>query len=221
MFYYNIMRYSYYSRSALRQAQTMQIIIPLIIATVYGLIFGFVVRHMYENKGYDGGFWVGFFLGIIGVIIAATKPDISGKYYNYSATDDYIKRLREGEDNKYKPTNNTMPTHIVTSSNGEWRCPRCNRINASYVGTCGCGFSKKEFEAKQRAAENQMASTTATASSQAAGATTEPSKAPTTEDMNRSHAEAIQAIKDYKELLDMGAITQEEYDAKKKQLLDL
>jgi len=35
------------------------------------------------------------------------------------------------------------------------------------------------------------------------------------------HLEAIEIIRKYKELLDMGAITQEEFEAKKKQVLDL
>lgn len=25
---------------------------------------------------------------------------------------------------------------------GSWRCPECGRVNASYVGTCGCGQTK-------------------------------------------------------------------------------
>ena len=28
------------------------------------------------------------------------------------------------------------------SSNGDWYCTNCGRLNANYVGTCGCGASK-------------------------------------------------------------------------------
>lgn len=30
------------------------------------------------------------------------------------------------------------------STNGDWYCTNCGRINANYVGTCGCGTSKGE-----------------------------------------------------------------------------
>lgn len=26
--------------------------------------------------------------------------------------------------------------------NGGWKCPECGKMNASYVGTCGCGYNK-------------------------------------------------------------------------------
>lgn len=25
---------------------------------------------------------------------------------------------------------------------GSWKCPQCGRVNASYIGTCGCGQTK-------------------------------------------------------------------------------
>ena len=30
------------------------------------------------------------------------------------------------------------------STNGDWYCTNCGRLNANYVGTCGCGTSKGE-----------------------------------------------------------------------------
>lgn len=27
--------------------------------------------------------------------------------------------------------------------NNGWKCPRCGRINEEYIGTCGCGYSKR------------------------------------------------------------------------------
>ena len=30
----------------------------------------------------------------------------------------------------------------IGTIDGEWKCPKCGRINANYVGTCGCGEHK-------------------------------------------------------------------------------
>lgn len=37
-----------------------------------------------------------------------------------------------------KPT----PRRSVVMPDGTWKCPRCKKINASYVGTCSCGVTK-------------------------------------------------------------------------------
>lgn len=37
----------------------------------------------------------------------------------------------------------TAPARSVVRSDGTWKCPRCKKINASYVGTCSCGKSKE------------------------------------------------------------------------------
>ena len=85
---------------------------------------------------------------------------------------------------------------------GGWKCNRCGRINASYVTSCNCGMyieqnknwlKKQEEERKARAEEHKAKE-------------------------SKSQADEI---KKFKELLDSGAITQEEYDAKKKQILGL
>ena len=51
-------------------------------AVIGGLIWGSVCIGIIRSKGYEAApftswFWVGFFLGIIGVIIAAVKPEAS------------------------------------------------------------------------------------------------------------------------------------------------
>lgn len=85
---------------------------------------------------------------------------------------------------------------------GGWKCNRCGRINASYVTSCNCGMyieqnknwlKKQEEERKARAEEHKA---------------------------KESKSQADEIAK-FKELLDSGAITQEEYDAKKKQILGL
>ena len=94
------------------------------------------------------------------------------------------------------------PDTIETLGNGDWRCPNCSRINAKYVGTCACGLSKQAYETKK---------ITAASTAQ---------KDNTIVNKTSKQEEVIQTIKNYKELLDMGAITQEEYDTKKKELLE-
>ena len=76
---------------------------------------------------------------------------------------------------------------------GGWKCV-CGRVNGYYVSSCACGRSKSEGNVN-----NQIR--------------IEPQKIEEKSD--------IAKIKEYKELLDCGIITQEEFDAKKKQLLGL
>lgn len=100
-----------------------------------------------------------------------------------------------------KPTNYYSPresiivpahntnTRAMVLSDGSWQC-RCGRHNARYVSSCVCGMNKSQI-----AAEN------------------------TAEEVNDDEAKNISALKEYKELLDNGVITQEEFEEKKKQIL--
>lgn len=74
---------------------------------------------------------------------------------------------------------------------GGWRCSKCSTVNASYVTTCPCGLAK---------ADNDK---------------------PLIDSKNTTSASPADEIAKYKKLLDNGAITEEEYAAKKKQLLGL
>ena len=76
---------------------------------------------------------------------------------------------------------------------GGWKCV-CGRVNYHYVSSCACGKNRREGEVKKQIRE-------------------EPQKIEEKSDTAK--------IKEYKELLDSGIITQEEFDAKKKQLLGL
>lgn len=78
---------------------------------------------------------------------------------------------------------------------GGWRCG-CGRVNASYVSSCSCGRSKIE----------------------------EPIQEPAPVRLSEPVEDELQnaaAIREYKKLMDDGIITAEEFEAKKKQLLDL
>lgn len=81
-----------------------------------------------------------------------------------------------------------------TLSEGGWKCT-CGKVHATYVSSCACGANKRQVLTTQ---DTQQA-------------------AP----MNADEQSNISAIKKYKELMDSGAITPEEFEAKKKQLLGL
>ena len=79
-----------------------------------------------------------------------------------------------------------------------WKCDKCGMINPNYTGTCSCGNSKN------RRGNDNVAETTK-----------KENKDELKEELNN-----IELIKKYKELLDSGAITQEEFDKKKNEILN-
>ena len=98
-----------------------------------------------------------------------------------------------------------------------WRCT-CGRKNANYTGTCACGRTKdgrnpaaearlrkmEQEEALKRQAEEQNRKE----ETELKNAQPEPNK-----------FENLKLLKEYKNLLDSGVITQEEFDKKKAELL--
>lgn len=81
--------------------------------------------------------------------------------------------------------------------NGGWACV-CGRTNPHYTGTCACGRTKIESQnEKNKAAEEKKRL-----------------------QLLDSKVSNLDELKKLKELLDMKAITQEEFDEKKKQLLN-
>ena len=77
---------------------------------------------------------------------------------------------------------------------GGWRCHFCNRANPSYTGTCACGRTKTETLNIESAIKEQIKK-------------------------QEREEDSLDKLKKLKELLDCGALTQEEFDEKKKELL--
>ncbi|MCI9078212.1 MAG: SHOCT domain-containing protein [Lachnospiraceae bacterium] len=75
-------------------------------------------------------------------------------------------------------------------NNDGWECPFCHSLNGSIVSTCGCGKSR-EYGMEYIKQQN----------------TSIPEQ------------NTILLLKEYKELMDNGVITQEEFDIKKRKLL--
>lgn len=80
--------------------------------------------------------------------------------------------------------------------NGGWQCA-CGRVHAAYVSSCACGRSKIPMPVAE------------------AEVSAEPDA-----DIRDSEERIITLLKEYKALLDCGAITQDEFEKKKNQLLN-
>ena len=162
------------------------------IYAIYGTICGIYTKKVGDNKGYEGTFGQGFWLGVFGVVKVNNLPPY-----------DYGKSIVHNENSSASATNpqRTTPTSTVyqaaqntapqNSMPDGWQCS-CGRTNARFISTCSCGMSKASVIA---------------------------AAAPKAQPID--DAKAIEALKEYKDLLDSGIITQEEFDAKKKNLLGL
>ena len=178
----------------------------LIGILIWTVVWGFITKHISESKGYDGGFWWGFWLGLIGLIVVACKPDNHHSYnqsYNYdSSYSSSLSSYAREEENK----------RIM--ANGGWKCNNCNNVNPDYITTCSCGTSKSNnvsipFERNSTPIERPKTKSELT-----------PESKSTTETEPKLTLAADEILK-LKQLLDAGALTQDEFDAKKKQLLGL
>lgn len=100
-----------------------------------------------------------------------------------------------GSESKLLRTAKSSETE-VKYKNG-WKCDKCGCVNPEYTGTCSCGNSKFRR------------------SNDVEKATNKEGKDELKEELNN-----VELIKKYKELLDSGAITQEEFDKKKSEILN-
>ena len=91
-----------------------------------------------------------------------------------------------------------------SSSKDTWRCAKCGTYNVGF--SCRCGMLRGDsalLEKKQTEAKLEQV------------------KKETEQKSDKTEIENIQKLKLYKELLDSGVITQEEFDKKKAELLKL
>ena len=169
------------------------------IGVIVSCVFGTITKNINESKGYCGGFAWGFWLGVIGIIVVSCKQP-----NNYTYQRESIIR------NPAPPVSvNEVPPP------GGWKCI-CGRGNAAYVSSCACGRSKSEV---LQGAKKEISSITDNISAKKERSSTADSISAKKE--NSSITDNISTIREYKKLLDDGIISQEEFEAKKKQLLDL
>lgn len=171
-----------------------------IAVTINCVIWGVVTYVINTNKGYEGGFWWGFFLEIIGLIVVLCKPD---NHSRVDLTSSPLLLMSEGG----VIVSSSEDQSILAS--GGWRCRKCGRVNASFIGTCGCGTTKGDNGQSPKIsniANGNSAPTTNNANNNAA-------KSEMTE------SEVADALLKFKSLLDMGVLTEEEFNKKKDILL--
>ncbi|MCM1046464.1 MAG: zinc-ribbon domain-containing protein [Candidatus Gastranaerophilales bacterium] len=132
------------------------ILVYLIVYGVWGSVWGFAVNKVVENKGYDENwFWWGFFFGLIAMLVALSKPEQSRTANNepYFGGGESI----VGPNYHFKGFGVQQKITDVPSG---WRCSHCGKVNAGYVGTCGCGWDKsgtapgKASEPQKESVEN-------------------------------------------------------------------
>ncbi len=172
------------------------VIIIIIGVIINGILCGLVTQTIIEEKGYyENWFWYGLVFGEFAILAAKVKEEKHATSLEYTVPS-YL-------------TSDTSELSSVSASasnpSGKWICSKCGRTNQGYTGSCGCGMTKTENEAILKAESAKEA------------------KAASVEEALKEDKEIITAhrIKAYKELLDTGAITQEEFDKKKAELLDI
>lgn len=187
-----------------------------ISSLIWGLIWGFAVKTVIRNKGYDEDwFWWGFFFSFIALLVAIAKPANPNIYNNYNNgpanNPNYMPNNRTNYTPNYNQNTqgqtNDDKNNILNS--GGWLC-KCGRANHSYVGTCVCGCTKNEAFGYQ-----QQKNTNTDNSSQSSNTARQEAVNKNTELDN------IRLLKEFKDLLDANVISEEEFEAKKKELLNL
>ena len=166
---------------------------------VSGLIFGFICVGIASSRGMSGGFLWGFFLGVIGVIIVAVRPNEQNQNGVVSEIEEEIE----------------IPKTIY-----RFRCKSCGKKLTGWYQTCPQCRSSGSIERLQK--EEVVIDEVAAAAIKAKQLE---KKAAAMKDQAEQKASTTiseaDEIKKFKDLLDSGIITQEEFDAKKKQLLGL
>ena len=177
-------------------------IVYLIGVLVWAFAWGFATQKVNENKGYDGGFWWGFWLGFIGLIIILTKPENTSSYY--------VSRNPEFDDRLSSLANETRSSSLANdyAYKSSWKCWSCQRTNADYVTTCLCGVKKGEKPPSATAVSVPKPAPTA-------------QPKPTIQTTSNPVLTEEQQIEKYKKMWENGLITEEDFTAKKKQILGI
>lgn len=166
--------------------------IYLVISLAYAFGFGIATMKISQSKGYDGGFLWGFLLGFIGLIVVLCKPNCK---------------------------NDPVPSTSTRSPQGpySWKCAKCGLYNTGY--RCQCGLYKGESTQLEKEKSEQKQARIREEIRQANAVKEETVESG--KDIADSELENLKKIRLCKELLDCGAITQEEFDRKKAEYLNL
>lgn len=98
-------------------------------------------------------------------------------------------------------------------NHGGWKCHKCGAVNKAYIGTCNCGLVREESERLKEKHYQDMKDLIRERQER-------DQKQQQQQPNNKLNPmAAADAIEKYKQLLDMGAITQQEFESKKKEIL--
>jgi len=128
----------YYITTEQKNAFVVGILIGVAIAAT---VWGFVVRYIMKGKGYQNlGTWFccGFFLGIIGLVIAITRPDLKNQPFQNG--NPYANPYGQPMQPPYPPNAPYgMPGQPMPNQQGV-RCQTCGMMNPPGAVFCsGCG----------------------------------------------------------------------------------
>ena len=129
----------YYITTEQKNAVVVGILIGVAIAAT---VWGFVVRYIMKGKGYQNlGTWFccGFFLGIIGLVIAITRPDLKNQPFQNG--NPYANPYGQPMQPPYPPNAPYgMPGQPMPDQMQGVRCQTCGMMNPPGAIFCsGCG----------------------------------------------------------------------------------
>lgn len=188
----------------------------VIVIIIDGIIWGIICNIVAHNKNIKGNWfiWGLLFSFIPFVILLTKKPQID-------TSDTHLTRIANDYSAKVKPTDSRVG----------WDCPMCKKFNSLQKGVCECGFSTEETihnaEKERNRIELNILSEGGWRCKKCGNLNNKHTficKCGMKQKENEEYIEPkkddnVEIIKKYKELLDMGAITQEEYEKKKSELL--
>lgn len=221
VFYYD------YGYSSYSSSNDDWIIYVIVGGLIWCLIWGFVTKAIMKGKGYENtGLWFicGFLLGIIGVIIAACQTNLNYvNYQNHSGNSGNTTQPPINAGSKSTivckscgATNSSSSYHCqscgaklskaviaqTTGKEGQWRC-KCGAMNYPYETSCHrCGKSKSDCTPIKRSPVSNPAV----------------SQTPTAAPAQKSITEQLEELK---KLQEQGLITETDFEAKKKQILNI
>ena len=199
-----------------------------------------------QNKGYEqptGWFFAGLFLSVIGIILVLVQPKATTSYQSINSSERITKSCPScGAQNNLDADRCSRcgrNLHTATRGYDTWVC-KCGARNESSQKTCHrCGTENSAQQKKKVQAtnwicicgtRNEMSSKICSSCGkeyEPAGKTTyynkEAKKTNTLAQQSASTTETTvtKQLQELKKLLDQGLITQEDFDAKKKQILNL
>ncbi len=173
------------------------LVVGLVVIIIKGFFWIWATNTILENKGYKENWSIfAFFFGFIAFVFACTEPDVVIEQKKPALT----RTIRKARYAKLVPS-------------GFWSC-KCGKRYSSNTPSCSCGIYK--YEAKR---ENSETRRNEARVAQEYAEFLRQSKLIRL--LEKAEHDNIQRVKEYKSLLDTGAMTIDEFEKRKRVLLDL